>query len=181
MNSLGELTQRAHTIRRQPMNDGTRADIARLREDAARIGVGTQLDVTLRTLVPDVFGKSPMPPVKVTNGGVVQNQGFGGNRNNPLMAFHTTKTGALPSTSPATAGYSLDVATKTTTQPSLALDKQFAPLGANEKAAAKKALTDELAGVRARGTKGSVLEKLQQFPGLGAQQKERVLDVLAEV
>lgn len=189
--NLATLTSQAHTIRRQPMTPASRpaveAQLEQLRQDAAKIGAGPQLDATLRTLFADVYGGKPMPPVKLTFAGTAQNAASGGVKGSTLQ-FHMLQAQPLsvPSSSMSSSPATMKAlaTSSTTTEPSVPIDVQFAPLSAAEKKEARAALENELGGIKlpsASGKRETSLERIKNAPGLSSAQKERLLDVLAEV
>lgn len=180
--TLSTLTMQAQALRRQPMTPASRpqveAQLEALRGEAAKIGAGPQLDATLRTLFADVYGGKPMPPVKITYAGAAQNASNGGVKGSALQ-FHAMQYGAGPMTMSKPI-----VGLETTTEPSLPIATQFAPLTAAQKREARAALEAELGSIRlpsANGKRETSLQRIQNAPNLSAQQKERLLDVLAEV
>lgn len=187
--NLATLTSQAHTIRRQPMTPATRptveAQLEQLRQDAAKIGAGPQLDATLRTLFADVYGGKPMPPVKLTFAGTAQNAASGGVKGSALQ-FHMLQAQrvSVPLSSISYSAMKALAATSTTTEPSVPIDVQFAPLSAAEKKEARAALEKELGGIKlpsASGKRETSLDRIKNAPGLSSAQRERLLDVLAEV
>lgn len=175
--NLASLTSQAQTIRRQPMTPATRphveAQLEVLRQEAAQIGAGPQLDATLRSLFADVYGGKPMPPVKLTFAGSAQNASFGGAKGSALQ-FHSLQQQGIGK---PIAGM------ETSTSPSVPIEVQFAPLSPSEKREARAALEAELGGIKlpSGGKRETSLDRLRNAPTLSAQQKERLLDVLAEV
>jgi hypothetical protein len=177
--NLASLTSQAQTIRRQPMTPASRpqveAQLEALRQEAAKIGAGPALDATLRTLFHDVYGGKPMPPVKLTFAGNAQNASFGGAKGSALQ-FHALQ-------SQAAAPQAKMPGLETTTSPSVPIETQFAPLSAAEKKEARAALEKELGSIKlpSGGKRETSLDRIKNAPSLSAQQKERLLDVLAEV
>ena len=173
MNTLPSLTQSARALRQQPVTQDTRAQLERLREDAARIGAGPAFDTTLRALFADVYGGTPMPPVKVTFGGAPTSSTFGGAKGSALQfhALHKSATERAP------------VGFTTTTPPPLPKERQFALTTPAEKQQARAVLEKELGDLRTtvNGKRVSILDKIKTAPGLDAAQKERLLDVLSQV
>lgn len=173
--NLASLTTQVQILRRQPMTVATRPQIEsqlqRLREDAAKIGAGPQLDATLRTLFADVYGGKPMPPVHVTFAGTAHSASFGGSKGSALQFHALQAQRSIPGL-------------KATTEPSVPIDVQFAPLSAADKKAARAALEKELGELRLpspSGKRETSLDRIKNAPNLSAEQKERLLDVLAEV
>jgi hypothetical protein len=191
--NLGELQARATVLRQRPLSAETRTALETLRNDAATAGpvVAAALDRHLQMLFSDVYGGRPPPLLALTNAGPARGaQGLthGGARGAALQFFALKggqATTATSTTSTTAAVLSAQVAARvpamsTTTAPSVPLDVQFPPLTQAERAAARAALEGELSSVRTRDG-GDLLGKLQRFAGLSAAQKDRVLDVLAEV
>ena len=178
--SLAQLTSQAQVLRRQPQPAGTtKAELEKLRSVAHNSGVGAQFDKAVQGMFPDVYGRGAMPAVTVTSmAGFAHDVGHGGNKGSALQ-FH-----ALQDPKAALAAIGKNPALKTTTPAPLALDAQFPVTNAADKQASRDALVGDLTDARTRAPDGklvSILDKLEQHPGLSAAQKERILDVLSDV
>jgi hypothetical protein len=189
--NLGDLQARAHALRQRPLTPQTRGALEALRTDALSAGpaVAAALDRTLQGLFADVYGGRAPPPVALTQAGPARGAAglaHGGARGAALQFFAlraapTTASTASTNAAALAAAVSARVpALQTTTAPAVPLATQFPPLLPAERQESRRALDAELAGVRTRQGP-SLLDKLQQFPGLSSPQKERVLDLLAEV
>lgn len=124
----------------------------------------------------DRFGPVPMS----TTPGVAQQAGFGGVAGKVGQRFTLQAAGAT-----AAAEVQQRLAPLLASSPTpLPLATQFPPLGSAGRAAARQSLQADLAGVIVRGRDGtpqSLLEKLDQHPGLSPTQRNRLGDALAQV
>jgi hypothetical protein len=188
--NLGELQSRAQALRQRPLTAETRGALETLRKEAHGAGpvVAAALDRQLQGMFVDVYGGRPPPPVSLTDGGPVRGANgltHGGARGAALQFFALKSSSSSSSSSSSPASLADGVrarvsALRTTTASPVPLDVQFPPLSLTERQAARAALETELSSVRTAGG-DSLLQKLRAFPGLSSAQKERALDVLAEV
>jgi hypothetical protein len=182
MMNLAQLQSQAQTLRRQPMNDATRAALEGLRKEAAQNPVVAQaLDRHLQVLFHDVYGGKPPPPVSLTSAGAAQSATFGGARGSALQ-FHALQQ-AMGAGGLEKAVSSKIPQLKSTTATPIPLDEQFPVRSPAEKKQVRTALEGELADVRVfvGGKRMSLLDRIRDFKGLAPEQKERILDVLADV
>lgn len=176
------------------MTSQTLAELERLRSAAAShdAALGAALDRQLHELFPDVYGGKTLAPGASSRAGVMASALAAVSLATPAQA-HAPADGARGAALQFHLGRDPAVLARgvarripelaTTTSLPLPLDAQFPALSRSERAAARRALEDELAGipVRSGAQHTTVFEKLRAFPGLSSAQKERVLDLLAEV
>ena len=180
--SLPSLMTRAQQVRVQ--GGDTAGKLNALRSEVATTAP-LQLkafDAFLQTHFRDVYGGKPPPPLSLTSAGHAHNTTFTGAKGSAL-SFHQLQAQTGLQSFTATLQARIPAMT-TTTSPPIALAQQFPPLSSTQKAQANAALREDLSSASARGPDGkrtSILDKLEQHPGLDASQKTRILDVLAEV
>ncbi|MDP2340547.1 MAG: hypothetical protein Q8O67_06300 [Deltaproteobacteria bacterium] len=180
--SMPSLMARAQQIRAQGLDvpgklNALRAEVATTAPAQVR-----PFDAFLQAHFRDVYGGKPPPPVSLTSAGHANNFGFGGAKGSAL-SFHQLQAQSGIATFTANMKARIPAMT-TTTAPPIPLLDQFPPLSSTQKAEARKALTDDLSSSSARapdGKRTSILEKLEKHPGLNAEQKTRILDVLSEI
>jgi hypothetical protein len=181
--NLGELQTRAQSLRRRStgaVDEATRGELEALRREAAQAStaVARLFDRELQGLFADVYGGKPPPPLAVTSAGPGVVAGFGGQKGATLQ-FHAQqrRQDSVKLAAEVAAGIP---ALKTTIPVPLAAEAQFPLLDAGERRRARRALETELRQAVPSG-QPDLVAKLGALPGLGPKQKERVLDILAEV